>query len=253
VKEHDAGWSSSVARWAHNPEVAGSNPAPATSFRRSGPFPGRERAFCVSGTVVKRVAATALRAARQRGGGDGVTRDETAWTWWTLPPAVSGCLAQRAHRISARGIRVPGAPGPCSSSWTARRAGTVVPMRLRIVPRALQGLIRFPRPPSYVTANICAREMIFGSASTPKTMTPTGRQCAVRGWTARPRWPGARGRRAAAATRRRTAPPGASAGARHPPPVFAASYDRPPGPRSRPDSAVCATREDRRSCQKQLC
>ncbi len=26
----DAGWSSSVARWAHNPEVAGSNPAPAT-------------------------------------------------------------------------------------------------------------------------------------------------------------------------------------------------------------------------------
>src|SRR4051812_47229627 len=28
----DAGWSSSVARWAHNPEVAGSNPAPATTF-----------------------------------------------------------------------------------------------------------------------------------------------------------------------------------------------------------------------------
>ncbi|VXB59455.1 hypothetical protein FRIGORI9N_370063 [Frigoribacterium sp. 9N] len=25
-----AGWSSSVARWAHNPEVVGSNPAPAT-------------------------------------------------------------------------------------------------------------------------------------------------------------------------------------------------------------------------------
>ena len=28
----DAGWSSSVARWAHNPEVVGSNPAPATNF-----------------------------------------------------------------------------------------------------------------------------------------------------------------------------------------------------------------------------
>lgn len=27
----DAGWSSSVARWAHNPEVVGSNPAPATN------------------------------------------------------------------------------------------------------------------------------------------------------------------------------------------------------------------------------
>ncbi len=29
----DAGWSSSVARWAHNPEVAGSNPVPATEGR----------------------------------------------------------------------------------------------------------------------------------------------------------------------------------------------------------------------------
>ena len=27
----DAGWSSPVARWAHNPKVAGSNPAPATT------------------------------------------------------------------------------------------------------------------------------------------------------------------------------------------------------------------------------
>ncbi len=32
----DAGWSSSVARWAHNPEVAGSNPAPATTDQRRG-------------------------------------------------------------------------------------------------------------------------------------------------------------------------------------------------------------------------
>jgi hypothetical protein len=28
----DAGWSSLVARRAHNPKVVGSNPAPATSF-----------------------------------------------------------------------------------------------------------------------------------------------------------------------------------------------------------------------------
>src|ERR671933_525266 len=27
----DAGWSSLVARWAHNPKVAGSNPVPATN------------------------------------------------------------------------------------------------------------------------------------------------------------------------------------------------------------------------------
>src|SRR3954447_10192897 len=36
----DAGWSSLVARRAHNPKVAGSNPAPATQreARESGPF-----------------------------------------------------------------------------------------------------------------------------------------------------------------------------------------------------------------------
>ena len=28
-----AGWSSSVARWAHNPKVVGSNPSPATMVR----------------------------------------------------------------------------------------------------------------------------------------------------------------------------------------------------------------------------
>ena len=33
----DAGWSSSVARWAHNPEVAGSNPVPATSVENLHP------------------------------------------------------------------------------------------------------------------------------------------------------------------------------------------------------------------------
>jgi hypothetical protein len=31
-----AGWSSPVARWAHNPKVAGSNPAPATNLRDCG-------------------------------------------------------------------------------------------------------------------------------------------------------------------------------------------------------------------------
>ena len=98
-------------RLAHNPEVAGSNPAPATNFRRSRPFPSRERAFCVSGTVVKRVAATALRAAWQRDGGDGVTRDETAWTWWTLPPAIAGCLAHRYRKCI---------PVSSHSCWTTR-------------------------------------------------------------------------------------------------------------------------------------
>jgi hypothetical protein len=43
---HDAGWSSSVARRAHNPKVAGSNPAPATK-RRPWQIERSARAFCV--------------------------------------------------------------------------------------------------------------------------------------------------------------------------------------------------------------
>ena len=35
LQVRDAGWSSPVARWAHNPKVAGSNPAPANPFNRS--------------------------------------------------------------------------------------------------------------------------------------------------------------------------------------------------------------------------
>ena len=38
----DAGWSSLVARWAHNPKVAGSNPAPATKTKN----PGTEETRC---------------------------------------------------------------------------------------------------------------------------------------------------------------------------------------------------------------
>ena len=34
-------------------------------------------------------------SARRRDEGGAVTRDETAWTWWTFPPAVAGRLAQR--------------------------------------------------------------------------------------------------------------------------------------------------------------
>ena len=38
AKKHVAGWSSPVAREAHNLEVAGSNPVPATFFMPAGPF-----------------------------------------------------------------------------------------------------------------------------------------------------------------------------------------------------------------------
>ena len=105
---------------AHNPEVAGSNPAPATNFRRSRPFPGREGAFCVSGTVVKTLSRNRAVRRLARDGGDGVIRDETARTRWTFLPAIAGCFAQRStgtyqslpDRAGLAGTRVAAAELP---------------------------------------------------------------------------------------------------------------------------------------------
>ena len=47
IQVYVAGWSSSVARWAHNPKVAGSNPAPATNSRKA-LFRNEEGFFCVN-------------------------------------------------------------------------------------------------------------------------------------------------------------------------------------------------------------
>jgi hypothetical protein len=83
-------------------------PPPLLISAGQGPFPIRKRAWHFR-RVAKYVAATRFRAPRQRDGGDGVLRDETAWTWWTLPPAISGCLAQRyrtGHRPLGRAAPV---------------------------------------------------------------------------------------------------------------------------------------------------
>ena len=45
----DAGWSSPVARWAHNPKVAGSNPAPATKLLIGGVAQLAEHRVCNAG------------------------------------------------------------------------------------------------------------------------------------------------------------------------------------------------------------
>ena len=61
MNELDAGWSSPVARWAHNPKVAGSNPAPATKFE-----------IAVSGLkVLIRGRSSVGRAPRLQRGGQG--------------------------------------------------------------------------------------------------------------------------------------------------------------------------------------
>jgi hypothetical protein len=116
--------------------------------------------------------------------GDGVTRDETAWTWWTLPPAISGCLARRYRKcipVSSHSCwTTPNMPNPglaqgrqqlvvasgcqereirpCSSPMTASR-DAVVPMRLRIPPTRVARAVGLSWQPARVTAQlrICTR------------------------------------------------------------------------------------------------
>jgi hypothetical protein len=57
----DAGWSSPVARQAHNLKVAGSNPAPATNQAPSGLWTWRRFAFAV---IVAREARSEARLVR---------------------------------------------------------------------------------------------------------------------------------------------------------------------------------------------
>ncbi len=67
VVHTDAGWSSSVARWAHNPEVAGSNPVPATTNGPEYTTPGR---FACAGSrhrQAQRVAPAGAVPIDQRG------------------------------------------------------------------------------------------------------------------------------------------------------------------------------------------
>ena len=70
--DHDAGWSSLVARRAHNPEVAGSNPAPATSATRCDPGPHGPRgddARSTSAPATSRPLRRPWRRERQRTSG----------------------------------------------------------------------------------------------------------------------------------------------------------------------------------------
>src|ERR1700756_14334 len=60
IHEHDAGWSSPVARQAHNLKVTGSNPVPATNARLQ--KAGRQTGLFVSRSVVPAQAGTHLSA-----------------------------------------------------------------------------------------------------------------------------------------------------------------------------------------------
>jgi hypothetical protein len=97
-----AGWSSSVARWAHNPEVAGSNPAPATKVK--GRIRIRIRPFacslctdcaqrlqvhlsCQRATEETHSSGIATWVARGRFAGLGMSPQPKEWARWCRVPS----------------------------------------------------------------------------------------------------------------------------------------------------------------------
>jgi len=119
ARVHVAGWSSSVARRAHNPKVAGSNPAPATKNRRSPRLfayaQAADQHVWVGGlSFMGRVCGVLLNSCvGQKGGAPGHGRGDT------LRVRASRCAA--SERCTGQALRsamqlpystTPGATGP---------------------------------------------------------------------------------------------------------------------------------------------
>jgi hypothetical protein len=146
----DAGWSSSVARWAHNPEVAGSNPAPATKRNsRSEAVFGEIREpplMCSMHACGQSVGNRCGRTSTDVRGQAPISADSCCrWSWpfgrWhpTSGPTCSAS-AERMQRVvgshepfsSVRGVSAPpdrtSAPPsrPARQDVTARAAGAAV-------------------------------------------------------------------------------------------------------------------------------
>ncbi len=103
----DAGWSSSVARWAHNPKVAGSNPVPATRF----PVPSSSRA---RGFHRVDLARSSFGKADLPPGSRGPKVEVSAAGW-------SSSVARWAHNPKVAGSNpVPATRFPVPSSSRAR-------------------------------------------------------------------------------------------------------------------------------------
>jgi hypothetical protein len=65
----------------------------------------------VPSTVVKGVEEQGSAPGR-RDGGDGVTRDETGWTWWTPPLATARCLGPEVGQLYSSTNRLAQLPPP---------------------------------------------------------------------------------------------------------------------------------------------
>ena len=120
-----AGWSSQVARRAHNPEVAGSNPAPAI---RESPGNG---AFLLSASATPRRDLREnlrLRASKPR---DGVARRPLARNWHAEEP--NSCCVEIASRTRAKRSAFADAWASSSpqSDPDPPKGGVLVPQRRR--------------------------------------------------------------------------------------------------------------------------
>ena len=60
-----------------------------------GHFPSRERGLLRAGHCSKTCSSARALRGLAATGETRWARDETAWTWWTLPPAIAGCPSQR--------------------------------------------------------------------------------------------------------------------------------------------------------------
>ena len=103
----DAGWSSLVARWAHNPEVTGSNPVPATAAPAQtegagDPGPSRSRFFPTGEIVRPSIARPTISAAT-------ISAASVSCAYWSAVNALDA-WPRAAGRDAAGHRRVRGLP-----------------------------------------------------------------------------------------------------------------------------------------------
>ncbi len=139
-RHNDAGWSSSVARWAHNPEVAGSNPVPATEG--SGPgihwIPGPE---CFRGGATRCSRGGALDGsvvapgAHSRWAFGALARSSSSGSTTTSAPPARSTPVPSAPATNVSGSPPggdhPAHPGPQDQLRARRRARRAAGARLQ--------------------------------------------------------------------------------------------------------------------------
>src|ERR1019366_6110 len=141
-----AGWSSSVARWAHNPEVAGSNPAPATrKLQVRGLIAGNGgRAFLLdgsamaagSGLTVRQLVREIGRRCHRDGSGDRLPSFQPdpvcgERSRLGLRRYRSAVIALAYHRGAAGAVRYVGLERSwqrAAFAWHSKRPGVRIPI-----------------------------------------------------------------------------------------------------------------------------